>query len=63
MIDLDPHATLSQLRANATAARIYTRHALDGITEGEGRAARHDMARMLAGLYCGCDYRITPEAT
>lgn len=58
---LDPTATLSQLRANATAARIYTRHALDGITEGEGRAARHDMARMLAALYCGCDYRITPE--
>lgn len=60
---LDPTATLSQLRANATAARIYTRHALDGITEGEGRAARQDMARMLAALYCGCDYRITPEAT
>jgi len=58
---LDPNATLSQLRANATAARIYTRHALDGITEGEGRAARQDMARMLAALYCGCDYRITPE--
>jgi hypothetical protein len=59
----DPDATLSQLRANATAARIYTRHSLDGITEGEGRAARHDMARMLAALYCGCDYRITPEVT
>jgi len=60
---LDPTATLSQLRANATAARIYTRHALDGITEGEGRAARQDMARMLAALYCGCDYRITPEVS
>lgn len=59
----NPTATLSQLRALATAARIYTRHALDGITEGEGRAARQDMARMLAALYCGCDYRITPEVS
>jgi hypothetical protein len=33
------------------------------ITEGEGIATRRDLARMLAAIYCGCDYSITPRET
>lgn len=58
----DPTATIDHLRALVTAARVYTRRLLDGITEGEGVATRKDLARMLAALYCGCDYSITPTS-
>lgn len=57
----DPNATLDHLRATVTAARVYTRRLLDGITEGEGIATRRDLARMLAAIYCGQDHTITPR--
>lgn len=57
----DPDATLDSLRATVTAARVYTRRLLDGITEGEGIATRRDLARMLAAIYCGQDHTITPR--
>lgn len=57
----DPDATLDHLRATVTAARVYTRRLLDGITEGEGIATRRDLARMLAAIYCGQDHTITPR--
>lgn len=60
---LDPTASFSKLRACAVGSRIYVQHALHGITEGEGAAARADLARMLVALYCGCDHRITPKET
>lgn len=59
----DPDATLDSLRATVTAARVYTRRLLDGITEGEGIATRRDLARMLAAIYCGQDHTITPRET
>lgn len=59
----DPDATLDHLRATVTAARVYTRRLLDGITEGEGIATRRDLARMLAAIYCGQDHTITPRET
>ena len=57
----DPDAALDHLRATVTAARVYTRRLLDGITEGEGIATRRDLARMLAAIYCGQDHTITPR--
>lgn len=49
------------IRASAAGARIYIQSILTGAPPEPARIAKADHARMLAALYCGCEYSITPK--
>jgi hypothetical protein len=49
------------IRASAAGARIYIQSILTGDAPESARVAKADHARMLAAIYCGCEYSITPK--
>jgi hypothetical protein len=57
----DPDLPLSRIRASATAVSMYTSHIIEGCPNEVAADSKRLHARMLAALYCGCEYSITPK--